>query len=145
MGPRVLQEFAGRWRIERRIADARAGVEGRLEGVADFAAGEGGLVCTESGLLRYAGAPPMRARRVYLWRADGPGRIAVAFEDGREFHGFALRGEAAEAEHDCAPDRYRVRYDFSGWPDWRAEWRVRGPRKDYVSVTDYRRGEVGPG
>lgn len=141
--PAGLDDFAGRWRLLRRIADARAGVEGRMEGTAEFRPLGAGLLCEERGLLSYGDSAPMQAVRRYLWHADGPGRIAVSFEDGRPFHGFVL-GAAAEAVHDCAPDRYRVAYDFSRWPrGWRAVWTVTGPRKDYVSVSDYLR-EAGP-
>jgi hypothetical protein len=135
-GPARLEDFAGRWRLTRRIADALAGAEGRLEGWAEFRPVSGGLVCEEKGLLSYGGGPPLQASRSYLWRAEAPGRIAVSFEDGRPFHVFAL-GPAAEAAHDCAPDRYHVAYDFSRWPAWRAVWTVTGPRKDYVSVSEY--------
>jgi hypothetical protein len=136
MGPRELADFAGRWRIARRIEDTRAGLAGRLEGLAEFRPGAGGLTCDERGELRYGTAPPMPATRRTLWRAGAPGRIAVFFDDGRPFHDFAL-GPAAEAAHDCPPDRYLVAYDFSRWPAWQVRWRVAGPRKDYLSITDY--------
>ena len=32
---------------------------------------------------------------------------------------------------------YRVRYDFSDWPDWRTIWHVTGPRKAYEMVSHY--------
>lgn len=135
-GPTNLRDFAGRWGLRRRIADIRAGTEARMEGEAVLRPDVQVLVYDEAGLLHFGTAPPLRASRRYLWRDGGPGRIEVRFEDGRAFHVFAL-GAAASAEHDCAPDRYEVRYDFAAWPLWRAEWRVRGPRKDYLSVTDY--------
>ena len=136
MGPKRLQDFAGAWRLARRIDDRRAGAEGRLEGRAVFAPGEGGLICDEVGVLTLPGLAPMEARRRYVWREGGPGRIAVFFDDGRPFHDFAL-GPGAGAEHVCTPDLYRVRYDFTRWPHWRATWAVTGPRKDYISVSDY--------
>lgn len=137
--PAGLEDFAGRWRLVRRIADARAAVEGRMEGRAEFLPLGDGLLCRERGVLRYGDGAPCRAERRYRWRTGGAGQIAVSFEDGRPFHVFAL-GASAEAAHDCAPDRYRVAYDFSPWPRaWRAVWTVTGPRKDYVSVSDYAR------
>jgi hypothetical protein len=140
MGPERLTDFLGRWRLTRRIDDARAVVEGRFAGVAEFRAAGTGLLCEERGRLTYAGQPPLEAFRTYLWRQDGAGRIAVDHADGRPFHSFAL-GAVAEADHTCAPDFYRVRYDFADWPRWRATWRVSGPRKDYVSITDYARDD----
>ncbi len=95
---------------------------------------------TEEGRLDLGGAS-FQATRVYLWRADGDG-IAVLFEDGRAFHRFTPQG-AADSAHWCDPDDYRVSYDFSRWsvnrPIWTAEWRVTGPRKDYVMLSTYRR------
>lgn len=136
--PSHLRDFAGRWRLNRVIADFRGGVDVRMRGWVTFAADAGGLICDETGLLRYGDGPEVQADRRYLWRAGGPGRVDVCFEDGRFFHSFALAPEAG-AVHFCAPDRYAVRYDFSGWPVWRAVWRVTGPRKDYESTTQFSR------
>ena len=80
----------------------------------------------------------MQATRRYLWRDGGAGTIDVLFEDGRFFHRFDAEDPAPGASHDCAPDSYRVRYDFRAWPRWQAEWRVTGPRKDYAMVSRYR-------
>lgn len=134
--PRDLQDFAGNWRLSRQIHDRRLAAEGRMEGEASFVADAAGLVYDESGLLHFGGGAPLRSSRRYLWRPAGAGRVTVLFDDGRPFHDFAL-GAAAAADHHCAPDFYAVSYDFAGWPHWRAVWRVAGPRKDYVSVTDY--------
>ncbi len=134
--PIRLEDFTGLWSLARRINDARAGAEGRLEGQAEFRPLGVGLICEERGVLHFASGDPMQVSRRYFWRAESAGRIAVSFEDGRPFHDFAL-GAIAEAAHDCAPDHYHVAYDFSHWPNWRAVWTVKGPRKDYVSVSDY--------
>ncbi len=136
IGPAGLADFAGRWRLLRRIDDRLNRTAGRLDGTAAFRAEGVGLLCEERGALSYAGGPPVEAVRRYFWRGAPAGRIAVAFADGRRFHSFAL-GAAATARHDCAPDLYLVSYDFADWPRWRAEWTVTGPRKDYVSVSDY--------
>lgn len=138
MVPQGLQDFAGVWRIERRIEDLGGGPAGRFEGEAVLTPTAGGLAYEESGLLRLGAGVPMLATRRYLWQAAGPGRIEVAFEDGRPFHGFEL-DDGAEAAHDCAPDLYRVRYRFGDWPRWEAVWRVTGPRKDYRMESRYAR------
>jgi hypothetical protein len=131
-----LQDFAGRWQIARRIEDRRAGAEGRFDGEANLTATPGGLLYHERGSLTLGAAPPMTAERRYLWSAAPGGRIAVAFDDGRPFHSFTPAGHA-KATHCCAPDSYAVAYDFTRWPDWRASWTVRGPRKDYRMDTAY--------
>lgn len=138
MGPLGLGDFEGLWRIERRIRDLRAGTGGTLVGFATFRPEAGGLRCEERGRLSYGGGPSLEAARDYLWLPDSPGRIAVRFADGRPFHAFDL-GPAAQADHWCDPDSYRVDYEFSGWPVWTMVWAVRGPRKDYVSESTFRR------
>lgn len=134
-----LGAFEGRWRLTRTIQDARAGRPGRFDGVAVFEPGSGGLWYREVGTLTLEGAAPMAASRGYLWRDGGAGTVAVLFEDGRFFHRFDPGAERPEAVHDCAPDTYRVRYDFRDWPAWRVDWRVTGPRKDYAMVSRYER------
>ncbi|HMQ92428.1 MAG TPA: DUF6314 family protein [Amaricoccus sp.] len=132
-----LSAFTGTWRIERRIEDFRAGRTGPLTGTARFDPLPDGLRYLETGTLSFAGTAPIQASRRYLWRDGGAGTIDVFFDDGRFFHRFDAEAPAPAAAHDCPPDRYRVRYDFRGWPRWEAEWRVTGPRKDYAMLTSY--------
>lgn len=124
-----LRDFVGRWRIERRIDDRLAGATGRFTGAARFTPTADGLSYREEGCLRLGAGPQVLAVREYLW-AEDRGLIVVRHGDGRPFHAFDPA--APEARHWCEPDDYRVRYDFSAWPAWRAEWTVRGPRKDYT-------------
>lgn len=133
-----LADFAGSWSLHREIEDFRAGNSGRLDGSADFTAISGGLLCTESGTLRLGDQPPLLATRRHIWRAEADG-IAVFFEDGRPFHSFVTDRLTPLAEHDCPPDLYGVVYDFSGWPRWRADWQVSGPRKHYRLRSFYQR------
>lgn len=134
-----LGDFAGVWALSREISQSD-GKTARFEGEALFTPGADGLCYDEKGTLQIAGAAPMQAERRYLWRASGE-RIAVFFADGRPFHSFGLTDTNADttAAHWCDPDDYRVRYDFTGWPVWRADWRVKGPRKDYRMTSLYRR------
>jgi hypothetical protein len=118
---RRLSDFLGQWRLEKDIRQADGG-SARFEGTATWDAD--GLY-QETGLLRLASGDQMRAERRYLWRAP----LAVYFEDGRFFH--EVPPEGGEAYHHCAPDDYRVHYDFSDWPRWIAVWQVAGPRKGY--------------
>jgi hypothetical protein len=133
-----LAAFEGDWTVERIIEDVRSGRTGRLDGSVRFAPDAAGLVCEERGLLALGDAAPVAAYRRYLWRDAGANAIEVRFEDGRFFHRFYADEDRPAAIHDCPPDQYRVRYDFARWPCWTAEWRVRGPRKDYAMVTTYR-------
>lgn len=139
-----LAAFAGLWEVERRIDDRRAGRAGRFTGTARFAPAAGGLAYVEEGELAFEGAAPMAATRAYHWR-EAAGRISLSFADGRPFHSFDAEAPAPEAAHDCPPDAYRVRYDFTAWPVWTAEWRVTGPRKDYAMTTVFRPAGQGRG
>lgn len=134
-----LADFAGRWHMSRRIDDSQAGRTGLFEGVAVLSPEGDGLRYDESGELRLEGGPGLKATRRYHWRQEGDGAIAVRFDDGRDFHRFDPSGGVVSAWHDCPPDLYEVSYNFTRWPEWQASWRVRGPRKDYLMVTDYRR------
>ena len=132
-----LADFEGQWRLERQIADA-LGPDAVFTGTARFSPDGAGLLLEEAGRLELTGQGGFQAERRYLWRQEGVG-IAVLFEDGRDFHSFDPANGVAMAEHWCDPDTYRVRYDFTDWPVWHAEWRVTGPRKDYVMRSVYRR------
>lgn len=147
----TLSDFKGRWHLTRHIEDARAGRTGTFEGAASFtpaAPGQvngmtgAGLIYDEVGELRLpdgpTGATAMQASRRYLWLAD-PDGLRVLFSDGRDFHRIGVSDDTATGFHHCPPDDYEVSYNFSRWPDWRTTWRVSGPRKDYVMITDYRR------
>ena len=131
-----LMDFHGEWRIDRVIEDRLSGLQGRFEGRAWFRPEGAVLRYREDGRLRLGDAAEMTAVREYLWRNEA-GRIAVDYADGRPFHEFDPSEPVAR--HLCDPDDYRVRYDFSGWPDWRAEWTVFGPRKDYTMISRYAR------
>ena len=129
-------DFAGDWHLTRHIEDRR-GPDGRFDGLARLMPVVGGLGYHEAGMLHCGPGPAMRAERRYLWQEDGP-LIRVLFQDGRDFHLMDPQGPRCEARHDCAPDLYRVAYDFSDWPDWSAEWQVQGPLKDYRMHSLYR-------
>ncbi|MBM9595233.1 DUF6314 family protein [Roseitranquillus sediminis] len=129
---RELDDFAGRWALERRIEDRRAGQVLRLEGRVTLAPTAGGLDVAEEGRLQLPDGTSLAAVRRYRWHRAGP-VIAVDFDDGRPFHQFDPAVPRALAEHFCGADSYRVTYDFTAWPRWTVTWQVGGPRKNYVS------------
>lgn len=137
-----LTDFLGRWKLSRRIDDRMTGMRATAEGEAEWRPAAGGtssdrLIYHERTKLSLPGQTVMKAERTYIWQDGGGGRIVVTFEDGRPFHGFRIGDVLPAASHDCQPDFYHVTYDFSHWPDWEAAWTVRGPRKNYVSVSLY--------
>ncbi len=139
MRPLSASDFLGTWIISREIEDRRLKQMGELSGKAELTSrGDAGLEYHEAGELRIGESAPVEASRGYRWAFEG-GQVAVAFTDGRAFHAFTPAGHGKGTDHPCGSDLYRVEYDFTGWPEWRAIWTVKGPRKDYTSVTVYTR------
>ncbi len=137
--PATLADFLGHWTLARTIDDRQASRTGRLEGQATLVSQDDtAALYEEEGTLQMDGQPDLIATRRYIWQDSGQGRITVHFDDGRVFHEIELDRKMPIAEHVCDPDFYHVTYDFSRWPDWSSEWRVRGPRKDYRMVSTYR-------
>lgn len=128
----------GPWRVVRKMVDRRAGLSGRLDGVAAFEPAGAGLVYRESGLLRLGGYEG-RTARVYRYAFAAPGRAEVTFEDGKPFHVLDLTGGAWSAIHRCRDDLYRGAFRATAPDAWEAVWQVTGPRKDHTLTTRYRR------
>lgn len=131
--PSHLDAFLGTWRLDRTIEDRRAGQTLSFAGLAKVTKTPEGATYWEGGVLTLPNGP-LHGERRYHWAPVEHG-VAVFFEDGRTFHSFSFR--AAEADHLCGDDLYRVTYDFAQWPKWTATWRVEGPRKNYTSVSRY--------
>ncbi len=134
-GPRSIADFEGIWTLEKEIED-RLGAPASFRGTAEVRRDASAWRYEERGDMQLGSGETLAAERVYLW-AEAADGIAVAFADGRPFHVMPFAGGAAT--HDCPPDLYQVRYDFSPWPDWTAIWVVRGPRKDYRMSARYGR------
>jgi hypothetical protein len=139
---RSLSNFIGTWTISREIDDLRAKSQAQLHGTCVFErSANGDVIQFEQGQIIMPGmAHPIAAERRYIWRAHET-HIGVYFADGRFFHSIDPSIDHPEAGHDCDPDRYDVRYDFSACSgatsSFTSRWQVSGPRKDYVSVTKF--------
>lgn len=134
----TLNDFRGDWQMDRQITDRLGTMNGTLVGVATLSGVDTTLQYDETGRLTLQGGAEMEATRRYLWTfADD--KVDVRFADGVTFHAFQPYGKAAGTTHLCGEDLYDVTYDFREWPVWTATWAVRGPRKDYTSVTRYAR------
>jgi hypothetical protein len=125
-----LQDFKGRWRLQREIVHADA-PDARFEGEAVWSEAGDSLAYRETGRLTVTGHPPMETERRYLWRAG----LRVYFDDGRFFH--QVPPEGGEARHWCDPDDYHVVYRFEDWPEFETVWTVKGPRKEYRMISRY--------
>ncbi|MEO0389347.1 MAG: DUF6314 family protein [Pseudomonadota bacterium] len=129
---RKLGDFEGIWHLNRTIRHAD-GTQAHFIGQCSFTPRGGGMDYQETGVLTLPGAAPFEAQQSYRW---GRG-MAVTFPNGRAFHRVPPQG--GPVAHWCKPDQYDGTYDFAAWPDWTLTWTVQGPRKDYTSVTHYRR------
>lgn len=138
-----LEAFEGAWDVRKTVEDLAAGQVWQFAGQVRFDRDDDGLRYVETGQLTREGLPAMTATREYLWRQTGAG-IAVFFDDGRPFHTVTAPDKAGSAAdvHFCDPDTYKVLYEFSDWPVWQSTWVVRGPRKDYVMRSYYRRAQA---
>lgn len=133
----------GRWHLERRIDDRRAGQQGGLSGAAVFTPEEGGLLYREEGRLVLGDhANPVYqgpALQAYRYAFPAPARAAVHFRDGGFFHDLDLTAGAWACVHRCDPDRYDGQFTVLDANAWRVVWTVSGPRKDLVLDSSYRR------
>ena len=137
-----LRRFlTGRWRIARRISDARAGMVGRLTGWAAFTPSADGLIHDEIGDLRF-GAYLGPATRLYHLVINGPAEAMVRHADGTPFHALDLASGRAAILHRCGDDDYRGRYRVLDENRFTVSWQVAGPRKQYRLATLHRRAEA---
>lgn len=131
-------DFNGIFTFERQIEDHLSGQHVLASGEATWTQGGDGVLYQERGQMVMPGQAPMTAERRYIWIFEA-GRVRVLFEDGRAFHEFTPVGQGEGSAHLCGGDLYQVAYDFRAFPEWRADWAVKGPRKDYGSRTRYMR------
>ena len=137
-----LQVFLkGRWRIVRRISDARLGLMGRLVGSASFTPSGDGLIHVETGDLSF-GAYRGPVTRTYHLAIESPSIVMVHHADGGPFHTLDLRSGVADILHRCSGDHYRGRYRVLDESRFAVSWQVAGPRKQYRLATLHRRLEA---
>lgn len=133
-GSTLRAYLTGEWRIERVITDLK-GPDGAFAGFARFeAGGADALDYVEEGTLSLPDTA-MKATRRYRWLIPAALTAEVYFDDGRFFHSIRVQAGQAQTRHFCAPDTYSVAYAFTGKDRWTQQWRVSGPRKDYISDT----------
>ncbi|WP_428955872.1 DUF6314 family protein [Streptomyces sp. cg35] len=136
----VLAFLAGSWRVERTVRDLAADATGTFTGTTEFTAADGdGLLHFESGTFEWRGVSRPAERTLRYLPGETHGTAVVRFMDGRFFHGLDLRGGHHIADHPCSADLYRGEFEVYDAGRWRTVWRVRGPAKDLVLTTDYRR------
>ncbi|MFI5659421.1 DUF6314 family protein [Streptomyces sp. NPDC051684] len=137
----VLAFLAGRWRVERTVRDLAADATGTFTGTTGFTAEAEGLLHFESGTFEWHGVARPAERTLHYLPGAEPGTAVVRFSDGRFFHDLDLRSGRHVADHPCSADLYRGEFSVYDAGRWRTVWRVRGPAKDLLLTTDYRRAE----
>ncbi|MBA2946350.1 DUF6314 family protein [Streptomyces himalayensis] len=145
--PDVLAYLTGSWDVARSVRDLASGIDGTFTGTTVFGRLESsgcegecaGLVHHESGTFVWQGTPRPAERTLRFLPGDPPGTALVQFSDGRPFHDLDLRSGRHVADHPCSADLYRGEFTVHSAERWRTVWRVAGPAKDLLLVTEYRR------
>ena len=130
----TMSDFTGHsWVIERVIIDQIRAVEFNFVGECEIVEG----IYFESGEIVLGDGSKLASSRRYIWQDSGDA-IDVSFENKSFFHRIDLSKRISKAVHFCAPDTYKVHYDFTLWPNWIVAWNVEGPRKSYKMSSSYR-------
>ncbi|WP_246204317.1 DUF6314 family protein [Streptomyces tailanensis] len=138
--PDVLTHLSGSWRVTRSVRDLASGAEGEFTGRAVFSPlNDGGLLHRESGSFLWQGVRRPAERTLRFLPGLTPGTADVRFTDGRPFHDLDLTDGHWQTHHPCAADLYRGEFEVYDEDHWRTTWRVGGPAKDQLLITDYTR------
>ena len=122
----------GSWQVRRTVIDFLAGTNCVFSGQAVVTAD----AFEETGGIRI-GERTLPASRSYRLERRGD-VIAVLRADGSAF--ISLDGPASQSvRHDCGADLYVGRLLFRGPHEWAEAWRVKGPRKNYASLSRFSR------
>ncbi|WP_308293172.1 DUF6314 family protein [Streptomyces sp. TS71-3] len=112
-------------------------------GAAAGAPGTGrGLLSREAGTFTWQGTSRPAERVLRFLPGERAGTGHVEFTDGRPFHDLDLTSGHHIAHHPCAADDYRGEFTVLGPDRWRTVWRVAGPAKDQLLVTEYTRRDT---
>ncbi|HEX3986889.1 MAG TPA: DUF6314 family protein [Acidobacteriaceae bacterium] len=144
--PDVFDRLQGEWSFVREVP-GKAKMTGRAR---ILPTGEGRARYDETARVLLADGKTLTGSQSYLYRrlpapANG---FDVLFSENEElferldFHLSSDRSLRADAEHHCPPDHYVSHFALDREDHLFVEHAVRGPRKDYVVRTTYRR--VGP-
>ncbi|MEV0598757.1 DUF6314 family protein [Streptomyces sp. NPDC050315] len=138
--PDTLAYLAGAWSVQRELSDG--GHTGSFTGRAEFRIANGDeadeWLHVEEGAVEWGGAT-RQATRTLRMQALPDGTAEVSFSDGRPFHALDLRRGRWTAVHQCAADRYEGTFTVLSPDEWHLRWAVRGPAKDQLLTSVYRR------
>lgn len=138
--PDVLAHLFGAWRVLRSVRDLASGAQGEFSGTTLFSPlDDGGLLHRETGTFVWQGVRRPAERTLRFLPGAAPGTADVRFADGRAFHDLDLTTGRWRADHPCVADLYRGEFEVYDESRWRTIWRVGGPAKDQLLITDYTR------
>ncbi len=139
----LFDRLEGAWDLRRTIEN-----QATMTGVATFRREDpDAMEYREEGRVRLATGQAFDAHREYRFERV-PHGFSVCFpeEPPRLFHRIELMRDgdalAGSATHLCSPDLYSSNYRFLADGTFAIRHEVRGPRKDYVSATVFRRRET---
>jgi hypothetical protein len=137
--PDLGRYLCGRWQIARDLVDRARNVVGTFSGIATVIAQDATtLHYVEEGTVDFDGYRGEAVRR-YSYDLRDDGSAMVRFADGRDFHVLDLRAGVARARHDCGDDVYLGRIRARSIDRLETRWRVTGPGRDLVLVTQFQR------
>ena len=135
----IADSLAGDWTVRRTMIDFLAGATHSFTGNAVVT----GDAFAERGIMQ-TGAHAMPASRTYRLELREHS-IAILRADGSDF--IELEPKATQiVHHRCGADSYAGRFWFRSRNEWAEAWRVKGPRKNYASLSRFCRlgaGDVG--
>ncbi|MFT4182810.1 MAG: DUF6314 family protein [Rhizobium sp.] len=127
-----LERYLGTWEVRRTILDRLNHCRILFEGQAFVTP-----VQFEEHGDTTSGQTTLRSSRTYQLD-DADDDLVVRFPNLSEFIRIG-EGASQSVTHHCGPDLYRGRLFFRAPDAWAEMWRVRGPRKHYLSLAHYRR------
>jgi hypothetical protein len=132
----IADSVAGDWTVRRTMIDFLAGATYNFTGNAVVTAD----AFAERGVMQI-GAHSMPASRAYRLELREHS-IGILRADGSDF--IELERKATQiVHHRCGADVYAGRFWFRGPDEWAEAWRVKGPRKNYSSLSRFCRLDAG--
>jgi len=111
---------------------------GTLVGTCSFTDQEDYLYSQEDGVMTL-GNHSGTAHRAYRYYFDQASIARITHGDNAPFVTVDLTHGAGSARHHCGDDLYTGNFSIESDTEWRQEWTVMGPSKDYKLISRYLR------
>ena len=134
----LMEYFRGEWHLTRHITDNKSGLNASVDGLARFSGMGHILNYTETGTMLHGEYRGIVTQN-YIYDFTGPLAVNILFTDRGLFHKLELHSGQASVSHWCDPDQYEGHYHLQNQEIWVLVWKVKGPRKNNVILTNYTR------